>query len=58
MNRLPIVPTSSSEPTNGTDPESFIGKRVRTKWPEDNTFYDAVITMYNPVEVCGFIRLA
>ncbi|CAL9236906.1 unnamed protein product [Arabidopsis halleri] len=50
MNRLPIVPTSSSEPTNGTDPESFIGKRVRTKWPEDNTFYDAVITMYNPVE--------
>ncbi|CAE6049251.1 unnamed protein product [Arabidopsis arenosa] len=48
MNRS--VPTSLSEPTNGTDPESFVGKRVRIKWPEDNTFYDAVITMYNPVE--------
>ncbi|XP_010518042.1 PREDICTED: protein EMSY-LIKE 4-like [Camelina sativa] len=50
MNRLPSVPTSSSEPTNGTDPESFIGRRVKTKWPDDNTFYDAVITKYNPVE--------
>ncbi|EOA27163.1 hypothetical protein CARUB_v10023267mg [Capsella rubella] len=50
MNRLPSVPTSSSEPTNGTEPESFIGRRVKTKWPEDNTFYEAVITMYNPLE--------
>ncbi|KAL9302776.1 Protein EMSY-LIKE 4 [Arabidopsis thaliana] len=50
MNRLPSVPASSSEPTNGIDPESFLGRRVRTKWPEDNTFYDAIITQYNPVE--------
>jgi len=55
MNRLPSVPASSSEPTNGIDPESFLGRRVRTKWPEDNTFYDAIITQYNPVEVCGFV---
>ncbi|CAN8318432.1 unnamed protein product [Cochlearia groenlandica] len=48
MNRLPSGPTSSSEPTNGTDPESFIGRRVRTKWPEDNRFYEAIITRYDP----------
>lgn len=56
MNRLPSGPTSSSEPTNGAEPESYIGRRVRTKWPEDNTFYEAVITKYNPVEVCGFLN--
>ncbi|KAJ4866156.1 Protein EMSY-LIKE 4 [Raphanus sativus] len=50
MNRLPSGPISSSEPTNGTEPESFVGRKVRTRWPEDNTFYEAVITKYNPVE--------
>ncbi|KFK37249.1 hypothetical protein AALP_AA4G233300 [Arabis alpina] len=50
MNRIPSGPTTSSEPTNGIEPESFVGRRVKTRWPEDNTFYDAVITKYNPVE--------
>ncbi|KAG2332129.1 hypothetical protein Bca52824_003309 [Brassica carinata] len=50
MNRLPSVPTSSTEPTNGTGPESFVGRRVRTRWPEDNGFYEAAITKYDPVE--------
>ncbi|KAJ6743052.1 PROTEIN EMSY-LIKE 2 [Salix viminalis] len=27
-----------------------IGKEVWTRWPEDNNFYKAVITRYNPVE--------
>ncbi|KAG2326091.1 hypothetical protein Bca52824_008819 [Brassica carinata] len=40
MNRLPSGPTSSI----------FVGRKVRTRWPEDNTFYEAVITKYNPVE--------
>ncbi|KAJ0258534.1 Protein EMSY-LIKE 4 [Hirschfeldia incana] len=50
MNRLPSGPTSSSEPANGTEPESVVGRKVRTRWPEDNTFYEAVITKYDPVE--------
>ncbi|WZZ40597.1 hypothetical protein YC2023_036856 [Brassica napus] len=49
-NRLPSVPTSSSEPAKGSGPESFVGRRVRTRWPEDNAFYEAAITKYDPVE--------
>ncbi|KAL5539871.1 hypothetical protein UlMin_043570 [Ulmus minor] len=30
--------------------DTLIGKRVWTRWPEDNHFYEAVITDYNPVE--------
>ena len=29
----------------------LIGKKVWTQWPEDNHFYEAVITDYNAVEV-------
>nr|XP_043609924.1 protein EMSY-LIKE 3-like isoform X2 [Erigeron canadensis] len=29
---------------------SLIGRKVRTRWPDDNNFYEAVITDYNPVE--------
>lgn len=36
----------------------FIGKKVRTRWPEDNSFYEAVITDYNAAKVClAFIVL-
>ncbi|GMP61364.1 hypothetical protein CsSME_00023859 [Camellia sinensis var. sinensis] len=27
-----------------------VGRKVWTRWPEDNNFYEAVITDYNPVE--------
>ncbi|CAF2357463.1 unnamed protein product [Brassica napus] len=30
--------------------EALIGRKVWTKWPEDNSFYEAVITQYNAVE--------
>ncbi|XP_012570471.1 protein EMSY-LIKE 1 [Cicer arietinum] len=30
--------------------DPFIGKKVWTRWPEDNHFYEAVITDYNPAE--------
>ncbi|KAF8395905.1 hypothetical protein HHK36_019860 [Tetracentron sinense] len=30
--------------------DPLIGRKVMTRWPEDNNFYDAVITDYNPVE--------
>ncbi|CAH1439131.1 unnamed protein product [Lactuca virosa] len=29
---------------------SLIGRKVRTRWPDDNNFYEAVITDYNPIE--------
>ena len=32
--------------------DPLIGRKVMTRWPEDNNFYEAVITDYNPVEVC------
>ena len=41
-----------SEPAEGATFDPLIGKRVRTRWPDDNNFYEAVITDYNPVEVC------
>ncbi|KAG2315572.1 hypothetical protein Bca52824_018694 [Brassica carinata] len=30
--------------------EALIGRKVWTKWPEDNHFYEAIITQYNAVE--------
>ncbi|XWS73472.1 hypothetical protein CRYUN_Cryun02cG0132000 [Craigia yunnanensis] len=30
--------------------DPLIGRKVWTRWPEDNHFYEAVITDYNPVE--------
>lgn len=39
---------SSSNLHAPSDP--LIGKKVWTRWPEDNHFYEAVITDYNPAE--------
>ncbi|KAG2262933.1 hypothetical protein Bca4012_012638 [Brassica carinata] len=36
---------SANEPA-----EALIGRKVWTRWPEDNSFYEAVITQYNAVE--------
>lgn len=30
---------------------TLIGRRVRTRWPDDNNFYEAVISDYNPNDV-------
>lgn len=32
--------------------DPLVGKKVWTRWPEDNHFYEAVITDYNAAEVC------
>lgn len=32
--------------------ESLIGRRVMIRWPADSNFYEAVISEYNPVDVC------
>ncbi|KAJ7012457.1 protein EMSY-LIKE 3-like [Populus alba x Populus x berolinensis] len=39
--------------SSGAVPEGadqYIGKRVKTRWPDDNHFYEAVITDFNPIE--------
>lgn len=44
----------ANEPAKGAASDPLIGKKVRTRWPDDNNFYEAVITDYNPVEVRSF----
>ncbi|KAL6987019.1 hypothetical protein U1Q18_012778 [Sarracenia purpurea var. burkii] len=40
----------TSEPTEAAPHDPLIGRKVMTRWPEDDNFYEAVITEYNPVE--------
>lgn len=45
--------TSGALANESAETASFsplIGRKVRTRWPDDNNFYEAVITDYNPVE--------
>ncbi|XP_034704512.1 protein EMSY-LIKE 3-like [Vitis riparia] len=39
-----------NEPAEAATFDPLIGRKVRTRWPDDNNFYEAVITDYNPVE--------
>lgn len=50
VNRVSSGAALVSEPTEGATFDPLIGKKVRTRWPDDNNFYEAVITDYNPVE--------
>ncbi|RWW73244.1 hypothetical protein BHE74_00018895 [Ensete ventricosum] len=43
----------AGEPAEPASFDLLIGRKVMTRWPEDNNFYEAVITDYNPVEVTG-----
>lgn len=43
----------TNEPAETAAFDPYIGKKVLTRWPEDNNFYEAVITDYNPTDVCG-----
>ncbi|KAL2330889.1 hypothetical protein Fmac_018470 [Flemingia macrophylla] len=29
---------------------TLVGRRIRIRWPDDNTFYEALITSYNPAD--------
>ncbi|KAL1535917.1 protein EMSY-LIKE 3-like [Salvia divinorum] len=40
----------ATEPVEGASFDSLIGRKVRTRWPDDNNFYEAVITNFNPIE--------
>ncbi|XP_058203936.1 protein EMSY-LIKE 3-like isoform X2 [Rhododendron vialii] len=37
-------------PAEGAPSDTLIGRKVRTRWPDDNNFYEALITDYNAVE--------
>ncbi|KAF5937182.1 hypothetical protein HYC85_024688 [Camellia sinensis] len=39
-----------NERTEAANFDPLVGRKVWTRWPEDNNFYEAVITDYNPVE--------
>ncbi|KAF7837127.1 protein EMSY-LIKE 3 isoform X1 [Senna tora] len=41
---------ATNEPAEAASYNPFIGRKVWTRWPEDNHFYEAVITDYNPAE--------
>lgn len=47
----------TNEPGESGSYDPLIGRKVWTKWPEDNHFYEAVITDYNPVEVSYLLLL-
>ncbi|KAG8653123.1 hypothetical protein MANES_06G169500v8 [Manihot esculenta] len=41
---------ATNEAAEATSYDPLIGRKVWTRWPEDNQYYEAVITDYNPVE--------
>ncbi|XP_065625225.1 protein EMSY-LIKE 3 isoform X3 [Quercus suber] len=41
----------ANEPADATTFEPLIGRKVWTRWPDDNNFYEAVITDYNSTEI-------
>ncbi|XP_011093386.1 protein EMSY-LIKE 3-like isoform X1 [Sesamum indicum] len=40
----------TNQPAQGGSFDPLVGRKVRTRWPDDNNFYEALITDYNPVE--------
>lgn len=40
-----------SEPGEVTANASLVGRKVMTRWPDDNNFYEAIITDYKPQKV-------
>lgn len=42
---------STNETAEAATYDPLIGRKVWTRWPEDNHFYEAVITDYNRAEV-------
>jgi hypothetical protein len=40
----------TNEPGESGSYDPLVGRKVWTKWPDDNQYYEAVITDYNPVE--------
>jgi hypothetical protein len=43
--------TSAGLPPEGPQLNPLIGRKVMTRWPDDNSFYEAVITDYDAAKV-------
>lgn len=52
MNRSSSGALASNATADAAAFDPLVGKKVWTRWPEDNHFYEAVITDYNAAEVC------
>ncbi|KAJ9184696.1 hypothetical protein P3X46_004398 [Hevea brasiliensis] len=50
VSRIASGALAANEHAEATTSDPLIGRKVWTRWPEDNNFYEAVITDYNPVE--------
>ena len=52
--RGPIINRNMSAglPPEGPQLNPLIGRKVMTRWPDDNSFYEAEITDYDPSKVC------
>ncbi|KAF3319814.1 Protein EMSY-LIKE 3 [Carex littledalei] len=48
-NRCP-VPGNRAPLAGIENPASLIGRKILTRWPEDNTFYEAIIKEYDPLK--------
>jgi hypothetical protein len=53
-NRCP-VPGNRGSLAGIENPASLIGRKILTRWPEDNTFYEAIIKEYDPLKVHFFL---
>jgi hypothetical protein len=52
--RGPIINRNMSAglPPEGPQLNPLIGRKVMTRWPDDNSFYEAEIADYDPSKVC------
>lgn len=50
MSRSNSVARATSDHTGTGNYDSLVGRKLWTRWPEDNSFYEAVISDYNPAE--------
>jgi len=39
------------ELSKGALQDSLVGRKVRTRWPDDNNFYEAIVSDYNQADV-------
>nr|GEV33168.1 hypothetical protein [Tanacetum cinerariifolium] len=46
-----VVPIANEANDAGTR-DYLVGRKLRTRWPDDHKFYEAVIVDYNPLQVC------
>lgn len=58
MNRNFPVGLVSFEPSEALHINPLINRKVMSRWPEDNSFYEATITDYNPETVCSYFIIA